>query len=65
MRAIPAAADDQQPFGQAHLVEPVRHRLREDMQVGIFRQVRRQADDPLVLPRQRRQRMAEGGQTVS
>ena len=48
-------------FGHAHLVKPLGHRLCKDMQVGVFRQIGGQADNPVVRAGRFDQRMAEGG----
>ena len=44
----------------AHIVEPIRERIPENVDVRIFGQIRTEADDPVVFLGQLDQRIAEG-----
>ncbi len=55
----PGGRAHQQLLGHAHLVKTLRVRLGENMQVGVFGQVRRQPDDVRTLISEGRQCVAE------
>ena len=57
----PRGGAEQQLLGHAHLEEPLRERLREDVHIGVLAQIGGQAHDPVIVFSRGHQRVPERG----